>query len=196
MFDLFFEKVNEKVQLTTAEMEACKQYYSIKKLRKRQFLLQEGEVCKYAVFVNKGALRRYTVSEKGDEHILQFAFEGWTIADLFSFITSEPSTSNIDALEDCELLLLSQQKQEELMNAIPKMQRFFFLNIQNAYVALQRRMTAAISLTADEKYLHLVKAYPHIVQRVPQHMIASYLGISPETLSRLRKQLKTGDQET
>ena len=82
------------------------------------------------------------------------------------------------------------------MNAIPKMQRYFFLNIQNAYVALQRRMTAAISLTADEKYLQLVKTYPHIVQRVPQHMIASYLGISPETLSRLRKQLKGGEQES
>jgi len=196
MFDLFFEKVNEKVQLTAAEQEECKQYYTVKKLRKRQFLLQEGEVCKYVAFVNKGALRRYTVSEKGDEHILQFAFEGWTIADLYSFITAEPSTSYIDALEDCELLLLNKQNQDELMNAIPKMQRYFFLNIQNAYVALQRRMTAAISLTADEKYLQLVKTYPHIVQRVPQHMIASYLGISPETLSRLRKQLKGGEQES
>lgn len=196
MFELLFEKINDKVQLTAAEQEACKQYYTIKKLRKRQYLLQEGEVCKYVTFVNKGALRRYTVSEKGDEHLLQFAFEGWTIADLYSFITGEPSTSCIDALEDCELLLLSKQNQEELMIAIPKMQRFFFLNIQNAYVALQRRMTAAISLTADEKYLHLVKTYPHIVQRVPQHMIASYLGISPETLSRLRKQMKTGEQES
>jgi CRP-like cAMP-binding protein len=193
MFDLFFEKVNEKVQLTAEEQEACMQYYTVKKLRKRQFLLQEGELCKYVAFVNKGALRRYTVSEKGEEHILQFAFEGWTIADLYSFITGEPSTSYIDALEDCEVLLLSKQSQEELMNTIPKMQRYFFLNIQNAYVALQRRMTAAISLAADEKYLDLVKAYPQIVQRVPQHMIASYLGISPETLSRLRKQLKTGE---
>ena len=196
MFELFFEKIKEKVQLTAAEQEACKQYYTYKKLRKRQFLLQEGEVCRYIAFVSKGALRSYTISEKGDEHILQFAFEGWTIADLYSFITGEPSTSNIDALEDCELLLLSKIKQEELMNAIPKMQRFFFLTIQNAYVALQRRMMAAISLTADEKYLHLMKTYPHIVQRVPQHMIASYLGISPETLSRLRKQLKGGEQES
>ena len=173
MFKLFFEKVDEKVQLTAAEQEACKQFYTFKKIRKRQFLLQEGEVCKYVAFVNKGALRRYTVSEKGDEHILQFAFEGWSIADLYSFITGEPSTSYIDALEDCELLLLSKQNREELMNAIPKMQRYFFLNIESAYVALQRRMTAAISLTADEKYLHLVKTYPHIVLRVPQHMIAS-----------------------
>jgi CRP-like cAMP-binding protein len=194
MFELFFKKVNEKVELTEEEQEACKQYFKVKKLRKRQFLLQEGEVCKYVAFVNKGALRRYTVSEKGEEHILQFAFEGWSIADLYSFITGEPSTSYIDALEDCEVLLMSKQNQEELMNVIPKMQRYFFLNIQNAYVALQRRMTAAISLTADEKYLDLVKTYPHIVQRVPQHMIASYLGISPETLSRLRKQLKSGEQ--
>jgi len=196
MFDLLFEKVNEKVLLTTDEQEACKQYYTAKKLRKRQFLLQEGEVCKYVAFVNKGALRRYTMSEKGDEHILQFAFEGWTVADLYSFITGEPSTSYIDALEDCEILLLTKQNQEALMNAIPKMQRFFFLNIQNAYVALQRRMMAAISLTADEKYLDLLRTYPHIIQRVPQHMIASYLGISPETLSRLRKQLKGGEQES
>ncbi len=190
MFDLLFEKINEKVQLTAEEQDRCRQYYTIKNLKKRQFLLPEGEVCKYIAFVNKGALRRYTIGDKGDEHILQFAFEGWTVGDLYSFITGEPSTSSIDALEACELLLLSKQSQESLMNAIPNMQRFFYLNIQNAYVALQRRMTAAISLTADEKYLQLVKAYPHIVQRVPQHMIASYLGISPETLSRLRKQKK------
>src|SRR6476469_5433201 len=121
MFDLLFEKINEKVELTAEEQKQCRQYYVTKKLKKRQFLLQEGEVCRYVAFVNKGALRRYTVSEKGDEHILQFAFEGWTIADLYSFITGEPSTSYIDALEDCELLLLSRQHQEELMDAVPKM---------------------------------------------------------------------------
>jgi CRP/FNR family transcriptional regulator, anaerobic regulatory protein len=187
IFDLLFKKVNEKVSLTEAEQEICKSFFIYKKIRKRQYLLQEGEVCKYTAFVVKGNLRLYTVNEKGAEHVLQFALEGWIIADLYSFITGEPSSYNIDALEDTEVLLLSKSAQEEMVQLVPAIQQYYYLLIQNAYVALQRRMTIAISQTADEKYNNLLANYPEIIQRVPQHMIASYLGFKPETLSRIRR---------
>lgn len=196
MFELLIQKINEKIILTPEEEALCKNFFIPKKMRKRQYLLQEGDVCRYTAFVEKGALRTYTVDEKGAEHIIQFAIEGWWTGDLFSFLTSEPSTYNIDVLEDAELLLLTRTAQEELLQKLPKFERFQRLLIQSAYVALQRRLVVNMSLTAEEKYTHFVKAYPEIIQRIPQHMVASYLGITPETLSRIRKQKsmkKTGD---
>lgn len=196
MFELLIQKINEKITLTPEEEAVCKTYFIPKKMRKRQYLLQEGDVCRYTAFVEKGALRTYTVDEKGAEHIIQFAIEGWWTGDLFSFFTSEPSVYNIDVLEDAELLLLTRSAQDELLQKVPKFERFQRLLIQNAYVALQRRLVVNMSQTAEEKYTHFVNAYPEIIQRIPQHMVASYLGITPETLSRIRKQKsvkKTGD---
>lgn len=187
MFELLLKKINEKIALTAEEEDLCKTFFLPKKMRKRQYLLQEGDVCRYTAFVEKGALRTYAVDEKGSEHIIQFAIEGWWTGDLFSFLTSEPSVYNIDVLEDAELLLLTRTAQEELLQKLPKFERFQRLLIQSAYIALQRRLVVNLSLTAEEKYTHFVKAYPEIIQRMPQHMIASYLGITPETLSRIRK---------
>jgi CRP-like cAMP-binding protein len=189
MYELFFKSLSAKISLTVEEQEIFKAYLTPKKMRKRQYLLQEGDVCKHTAFVEKGALRAYTIDEKGGEHIVQFAVEGWTIADLYSFITGEPATYNIEALEDCELLLLSKTAQEELIKRIPKYEHFIRLQMQSAYIALQRRLTAMFTMTTEERYTNLVKTYPDIVQRVPQHMIASYLGLTPETLSRTRRQM-------
>jgi CRP-like cAMP-binding protein len=158
-------------------------------------LLQQDDISRYTAFVEKGALKSYTVDEKGNEHILQFALEGWWASDMYSFITSEPASYNIDALEDCELLLLSQQSSEAMMQKLPKMERYFRLLGQNAIVAMQRRMIGSLSQSAEEKYSKLVLTYPNIVQRVPQHMIASYLGITPETVSRIRKNLTTATRK-
>jgi CRP-like cAMP-binding protein len=187
MYELFFKKINEKISLTESEQELFKTFLKPKKLRKRQFFLQEGDVCKYTAFVEKGMLRSYAVDEKGSERILQFAPEGWHIADLYSFITGEPSTLSIEALEDAELVLMSKDSVEELRKKIPKFLEFSFLQMQNAYVALQRRLFDMVNLSTEEKYTKLVNTYPDIVQRVPQHMIASYLGLTAETLSRVRK---------
>lgn len=187
MYELFFKKINEKIPLAESEQELFKTYLKPKKLRKRQFLLQEGDVCKHTAFVEKGMLRSYSVDEKGAERILQFAPEGWYIADLYSFITGEPSTLNIEALEDSELVLISNTSVEELRMKVPKFLQFSFLQMQNAYVALQRRLFDMVNLSTEEKYTKLVATYPDIVQRVPQHMIASYLGLTAETLSRIRK---------
>jgi CRP-like cAMP-binding protein len=141
------------------------------------------------VFVEKGALRSYTIDEKGNEHIVQFAIEGWWTSDMYSFITGEPSVYNIDVLEDSELLLLSNPSQEELLQKVPKFEKYQRLLVQAAYIALQRRLVLSLSQTAEEKYTRLLNTYPDIIQRVPQHMVASYLGITPETLSRIRKQI-------
>lgn len=191
MFDLFFQKLSEKISISDVDKEIFKSLLIPKKIRRKQYLLQEGDVCKYTAFVEKGALRSYTVDEKGSEHIIQFAVEGWYIADLYSFITGEPATNNIDAIEDSELLLISNSAQEELMKRVPEYEKFIYLQMQGAYVALQRRLTIMISMTTEEKYTNLLNTYPNIVQRVPQHMVASYLGLTPETLSRTRRQMTT-----
>ena len=187
MYELFFKSINDKIQLTESEQELFKTYLKPKKLRKRQFLLQEGDVSTHTVFVEKGLLRTYSVDEKGTERILQFSPEGWWTADLYSFITGEPSTLNIDALEDSELVLMSKTALEEVRAKIPKFLQFSFLQMQNSYVALQRRLFDIVNLSTEERYLKLLNTYPDIVQRVPQHMIASYLGLTAETLSRVRK---------
>ena len=186
MYELFFKKLREKITLSDKEEQLFKTYITPKKLRRKQYLLQEGDVCKYTAFVEKGILRLYTIGEKGNEQIVQFALEGWFIADMFSFISGEPATQNIDALEDAELILISKSAEEEILNKIPQYEHFIRLQIQGAYLALQKRLTAMFNLTTEEKYSRLLNSYPDIVQRVPQHMIASYLGLTPETLSRAR----------
>jgi CRP-like cAMP-binding protein len=187
MFELLFKKVEEKVVLAEQEKELCKTFFIPKKLRKKQYLLQQDDVCRNTAFVEKGVLRSYTVDDKGYEHIIQFALEGWWISDQYSFFTGEPSTYNIDALEDAELLLLNRSSYEALMDAVPKFERYQRILVQNSLIAMQRRLLGSMSLTAEEKYINLINAYPDIIQRVPQHMIASYLGITPETLSRIRR---------
>src|SRR4051812_48864926 len=188
MFELLYNKMSEKISLTDEEFNFCKSLFVPKKLRRRQYLLQEGDVCKYQAFVEKGLLRSYTVDEKGSEHILQFASEGWWMADLSSYLSNEPSFLNIDALEDVELLLLTKPNWEEAMKKIPALEHYFRLIIQNHLVSTQKRLLQSLAETAEEKYNRFLRTYPECVQRVPQHMVASYLGITRETLSRIRKQ--------
>jgi CRP-like cAMP-binding protein len=189
MYEIFFQKFNEKVALTAEEQAIFKTYLTPKKLRRKQYLLQEEDVCRFIAFVERGALRAYTVDEKGVEHIIQFAVEGWTISDLYSFLTGEPATYNIDALEDSELVLISKPAHEELLKCLPKYETYIRLQLTGAYIAMQRRLTSIISLPLEDRYASFTELYPAIVQRVPQHMIASYMGLTPETLSRVRRKL-------
>src|SRR5690242_1126371 len=171
MFEVLFQKLDEKITLTEDEKELCKHFFTPKKLRRRQYILQEGDVCKYVAFVEKGMLRSYTIDDKGGEHIMQFAFEGWWIADQYSFLTGEPAVYTIDALEDSELLLISRQAEEELLNKIPKFERYFRILLQNSLIATQRRLISSLSQTAEERYHQLINVCPTIPQRVPQHMM-------------------------
>ncbi len=189
MFELLLKSVSEKVSVTEEEFNFCKTLFIPKKLRKKQYLLQEGDVSRYTAFVEKGILRMFTVDEKGNEPILQFSPEGWWVADLYSFLTDEPSIYNIEALEDCELLLITKDSWNILLEKMPVFEKFFRILIQNSLIATQRRLMSSISEAAEEKYLKLIDNFPGCIQRVPQHMIASYLGITRETLSRVRSQL-------
>lgn len=191
MFELLFKSIEERISISKEEFDFCKTLFIPKKLRKRQYLLQEGDVCRYTAFVEKGMLRTFTVDEKGNEPILQFSMEGWWIADLYSFLTDEPSQYNIEALEDCELLLITKENWNILLGKVPAFERYFRILIQNNLIATQRRLMSSLSETAEEKYTKLINNFPGCVQRLPQHMIASYLGITPETLSRIRGQIAT-----
>ena len=195
MFELLYKKVNSIIPVTEEELNSCKDLFVSKKLRKRQFLLQEGDVCKYQAFVEKGMLRSYTVDEKGTEHILQFASEGWWMADLSSYLTGEPSLFNIEALEDAALLLLTKPSWEKLMQTIPRSEHYFRILIQNNLVATQKRLMQSLVETAEEKYIKFTQTYPDCIQRLPQHMIASYLGLSRETLSRMRKNFVSKEKD-
>ena len=189
MYQLFFQTLANKASFNEEELAVIRTYLKPKKLRKKQYLLQEGDVCKFIAFVEKGSLRSYSIDEKGVERIIQFALEGWTISDLYSFLTSEPATYNIDALEDAELILISKTAHEELLQILPKYETWIRIQVTGAYIAMQRRLTSIISLSLEERYASFTSIYPEIVQRVPQHMIASYMGLTPETLSRVRKKM-------
>lgn len=186
MYDLLYKKISETISITDEEFDFCKTLFIPKKLRKRQYLLQEGDVNKYTAFVSKGLLRSFTIDDKGGEHILQFAFEGWWMGDLYSFLTEEPSVFNMEALEDCELLLITKPSWELLLDKVPAFEKYFRILIQNNLIATQRRLMGTLSETAEQKYTKLINNFPGCLNRIPQHMIASYLGITRETLSRIR----------
>lgn len=189
MFEVFFIHVNEKVSLTEEEQQTIKTFFSPKKLRKKQYLLQEGDVCKYMAFVEKGLLRSYNVDAKGADHMIQFAWEGWWISDTYSFLAGEPAAYNIDAIDDAELLLITLPHFEEMMLKVPKMERYFRILFQKNIISKERRLLSSITYSAEEKYLRLSETNPELIQRIPLNLIASYLGITPETLSRIRKNL-------
>ncbi|PVD53844.1 cyclic nucleotide-binding protein [Terrimonas sp.] len=191
MYEVYFEHFNKKVPLTEAEQSLIKSRLAVKKIRKKQYLLQEGDICKTIAFVEKGLLRSYTVDENGGEHIMQFAVEGWFISDLYSFLTGEPATYNIEAVEDSELVMISKSAYDELLTKCAKYEKFSRILITGAYIALQKRINSLMSFTLEERYETFMKQYPEIAQRVPQHMIASYIGLTPETLSRVRKRIAT-----
>jgi len=187
MFQLILENISRHIQLTEKEAALFTSLLKHRIIRKRQFVLQADEVAQYETFVVKGLLRAYTVDKSGYEHVVMFAMEGWWISDLYSFLTRTASTQNIDALEDSEILQIEKQDLEQLYLEVPKFDRFFRVLLQNAFVSNQQRIIASISQTAEEQYLAFIKKYPSLEQRVPQHQVASYLGVTPETISRIRR---------
>jgi CRP-like cAMP-binding protein len=189
MYNLILQNISRYIQLTHEETDYFTSVLQIKRLRKKQYLVQEGDVCRYESFVNKGCLRAYHVDEKGQEHIAQFAIEGWWISDMYSFLTATPARFNVDALEDSKVLCLGKPSLEELYMQVPKFERFFRIILQNAFIAQQQRIINNMSKTAEERYLDFINHYAQLDQRVPQHQVASYLGIAPESLSRIRRQL-------
>jgi len=188
-FDLLLHNIARHIQLDTEEIAYLKSSAQSRKLKRRQYLVQAGDVCKYESFVVQGCLRAYYVDDDGNDHILQFASEDWWISDMHSFLTQTPAWLNVDALEDCELIQFDKESLGKLYQTIPKLERYFRIMLQNAFIAHQQRILQNISQHAEERYLLFRQKFPSLEQRVPQHQIASYLGITPEFLSKIRKKM-------
>lgn len=186
MFEALERYLKEKADLTPEEMDAVRAVSIGKKIRKRQYLLQEGDVCHHNCFIVKGCLRLYRVGEDGTEHILRFGVENWWISDHESYNTGNPSKGNIDAMENCEVILIDKPDFLNLMTTIPRFKSFIDELKARSFDASQNRIMGNISHTAEEKYQNFMTSFPDIFYRVPLHMIASYLGVSRETLSRVR----------
>ena len=187
MFEAFITYITQQVALSAEEIEMVRSVHVHRRIRKRQFLLHEGEVCRYSCFVVKGCLRAYRISNDGSEHILRFAVENWWINDNESYNTGKPAKSNIDALEDTEVILISKENLDLLLLKIPNLQQLIDKLLARSYDASQQRIYLNISSTAVEKYDHFVKTYPSLPARLSLRTIAAYLGVSRETLSRVKK---------
>jgi CRP-like cAMP-binding protein len=187
--DLILKNVSKHISINEKEKAFFVSLLEATTLKARQVYLQAGEVCKYSAFVNDGALKSYTVDKDGKEHILSFAISDWWIADMYSYISRKPAVLTIEAIADSDVLMLSYEHQQELYEKVPKFERFFRILIEKALVANQERLIDNLSSTAEDRYLHFIKKYPSIPSCVPQHNIASYLGITPEFLSKIRGRL-------
>jgi CRP-like cAMP-binding protein len=181
----YFNSYSSKL-LTGDEIDLIQSSFAPKKFRKRQYFLQEGEVCKYTAFVVKGAMRQYSVDDKGEEHIIKLFIENWWATDRESLMNKTPSIYFIDAWEDTAVLLVTKTCLTDLIDRIPTLWEWIRKLDANFAIASQRRLSAAISLSAEDRYHDLEKTNPEFLQRFPQHIIASYLGINRETLSRIR----------
>ncbi|HXB09050.1 MAG TPA: Crp/Fnr family transcriptional regulator [Puia sp.] len=191
MYDTLFQYIEARsgLRLTEEEQTMIEAKFHPKRLRRKQYFLQEGDVCKQIAFIVRGAARMYSIDEKGHEHIVRFGLETWWLGDHESFNLLTPSRFHIEMLEDTDLLVITTMHAHELRDQV----KGFDLTIKSMdkqlAIAAQKRIHAAISMTAEERYEDLVNTYPQFLQRFPQNMVASYLGISPETLSRMRKNI-------
>ena len=183
------EYITQYVQLTPDEESALLSKIKVKKFLKGQFVVQNGEICKYENFVLSGCLRSFYIDNDGLEHVIMFAVENWWTADLGSFITQKPSDLNVQCLENSEIIQIHYNDLQKLYFEIPKLERFFRIIIQKAFVAAQKRIVSNFSMDATDRYIQFREQYHDIEQRVPQYMIASYLGITKEFLSKIRNKL-------
>jgi CRP-like cAMP-binding protein len=179
--------VSRYVSLTTAEEEVFLALVQQQRFKKGEFLLEAGKYCSRQYFIVKGCVRTFYTDQKAEEHIIQFGIENWWAADINSFINHTPADYSIQALENTEALILETDDLEQLYTEIPKFERLFRIIIQKAYVAAQQRIVATISQTAEERYTAFLQKYPGLSQRVPQYMIASYIGVTPEFFSKMKK---------
>jgi CRP-like cAMP-binding protein len=190
--DLILKNVARHIALDDEEERFFLSLLEFQTFKRKQLYQQQGTVCRHSAFVNDGALKSFTVDEEGKEHILSFAISDWWISDLYSLLSQKPGILNIEAIADSEVLLLSRENQQLLYRKVPKFERFFRILVENSLVANQQRLIDNLSSTAEDRYLHFIDKYPTVPSCVPQHSIASYLGITPEFLSKIRARLAKG----
>lgn len=189
MHELLQTNIAKHVSLTDKEIEQFGQLFALKTVKRKEYLLREGEVCLYEGFVIKGLFRVYHIDNNGFEQILYFAPEDWWVTDIDSFTNEKQSDLFIEALEDSEVLLISKKDKELANQSIPKIERLFRIMTQKTHVSLQRRMVGNLSQTADQRYLDFIEKYPRLANRLSNIQIAAYLGISHEFLSKIRKKI-------
>jgi CRP-like cAMP-binding protein len=187
-FQPILDQVSLHIQLDGEEKGHFLAQLQHQQLQKKEFLLRENDVCKNSAFVVSGCLRAYHLDGNGFEHVLQFAPEGWWVADMYSLLSGKPGHLNIEALEDSEILLLSKAAQEKLYTDIPKFERFFRIITENSLVSNRQRVMDNLSLNARERYAGFCQKYPSLIERLPQKQIAAYIGVTPEFLSALRSE--------
>jgi len=180
---------NKFLPLNDEEKAFIEKVFKEKRVKKRQFILQEGEICKHNTYVLEGCFKMYLVDPNGKEHNLQFAIENWWIGDIGSFHSNTPSKLNIEAIENSIILQVSKEDQLKLFTNYPKFNQIFRVLAENAMVGLQRRVLQNISSTAEERYLDFLERHPNLFNRISNVQIASYLGVTPEFLSTVRKKI-------
>jgi CRP-like cAMP-binding protein len=188
MYQNLFNYISDysKMSITVEEEELIISHFRPKKLRKKQYFLQEGDVSKYTGFITKGAMRQYYTDNNGDEHVINLFVENYWATDRESFLNLTPSAFYIDAWEDTELLMTTRADMLELIKKVPAIDAMIRMMDDRNAIATQKRITSIINNTAEERYEAFVKSHPQFIQRFPQHQIASYLGVTKETLSRVR----------
>lgn len=193
MNKVILDYVSRYINLTAEEEEYFVSILRDRKYLKRQFVVQAGDQCKYETYVVKGCLRAYFVEPNGTPHIIQFAIEDWWISDMSSLFTGAPATYNIDAVEDTEVIQIERENLNTLFDKVPKFNRMYRIMLTKAFIAHQQRIIDNLCMPAKDRYLAFIKRYRNIEQRVPQNQIASYLGMTPEFLSQVRKKM-TGER--
>lgn len=191
-FENFLKHVNQKVNLTEEEQSVLVDKLKYRTYLKGQYIVQGGDICKYQTFVLSGNIRTFYLDDNGNEHIVAFGIENWWVGDICSFATQTPAEFNTQCIENTTVVQISYNHMEQLYSEIPKLERYFRLIIQKAYGNMSKRIVQNHSMSAKERYLLFIESYPEIVHRVPQYMIASYLGITKEFLSNIRKQITSG----
>ena len=188
-YQKLFDYTSKRVSIHPEEWELMKKYYHLRQVPKKEFFLQEGSTNFSQGFVIDGTLRVYYTDAKGNEHVLYFAFADWWVGDLSAFHFDDAATLNVQALEESYVLEISKEDLEYLFDKIPVLERLFRVMAQRTLAVLQKRFLMTVSAHAEERYLELLQRHPGIEQIVAQHQIASYLGILPESLSRMKKKL-------
>lgn len=183
----FKKHIDKFVKISDDEFEEIIKFFSTKDLAKKENLLEEGQICKYYYFVITGLLRKFYINDKGIEQTTEFAIETWWLTDNMAYEHKTPSEFFIQTVEKSTILYITKQNQEKLLNTFPKMERYFRFVYQRAYAAAQMRFKYLYSLSKEEFYFQSIKRYPEFVQRIPQYLLASYLGFTPEYLSEIRK---------
>ena len=189
-YDILQQNIKKHLNLSTADLELICSYFKPVSLKKKEFLLTQGSICRFEGFVTEGCFRVFTLDKKGNENTLYFAAKDWWLMDIDSFMNQTASDLNIQALEDSRVLLINRQDKIELYESLPVVEKLFRIMFQKGLVSWQRRLVRNHCFTAKERYFHFIQTYPDISSKLTDKQIAGYLGISHEFLSKIKKSEK------